>query len=101
VSPSCLPTHDQLKALARRLWGGERRPPDDPGEAEERDGDGPRLLIPLPEEGGQAVAKRKRARGGVAGTAASFVSGIAASTGREQDGIAGLVAIGAWAPAPS
>jgi len=73
--------------------GGEGRPPDDPEEAEERDRDGPRL----PEEGGQAVAKR--ARGGVAGTAASFVSGIAAFTRREQDGIAGLAARGAWAPA--
>ena len=41
--------------------GGESRPPDDPGEAEERDRDGPRL----PEEGGQAVAKK--ARGGVVG----------------------------------
>jgi len=53
--------------------GGERRPPDNPGEAEEHDRDGPRL----PEEGGQAVAKK--ARGGVVVTAASFVSGIAAS----------------------
>jgi len=77
------------------MWG-ERRPPDDPGEAEERDGDGSRL----PEEGGQGGVTRK-ARGGVAGTAAPFVSGIAASTGREQDGIAGLVSIRPWAPAPS
>ena len=75
--------------------GGERRPPDDPGEAEEHDHDGPRL----PEEGGQAVAKK--ARGGVVGTAASFVSGIAAFTRREQDGNAGLAARGAWVPAPS
>jgi len=57
--------------------GGERCPPDDPGEAEERDRDDPRL----PEEGGQAVAEK--ARGGVVGTAASFVSGVAAFTRRE------------------
>jgi len=50
-------------------------------------------------EGRQAVAKK--ARGGVVGTAASFVSGIAAFTRREQDGNAGLAARGAWAPAPS
>ena len=47
--------------------GGERRPPDDPGEAEEHDRDAPGL----PEEGGQAVANM--ARGGVAGAAASGV----------------------------
>jgi len=35
------------------------------------------------------------------GTAASFVSGVAAFTRREQDGFAGLAARGAWAPAPS
>jgi len=63
-----LPTTTQPAGVS---VGGERRPPDDPGEAEERDSGGPRL----PEEGGQGVARR--ARGGVAGAAASCVLGFA------------------------
>jgi len=91
-SPSCpRPTESH-----QRLWG-ERdvRPTILNEEAEEHDRDGPRL----PKEGGQAVAKK--ARGGVAGTTASCVSGIAAHTRREPYGNSGLAARGAWVPAPS
>ena len=76
-SPSCPRPTESHQLMPSASMGRERRPPDDPGEAEERDRDDPRL----PEEGGQAVAEK--ARGGVVGTAASFVSGVAAFTRRE------------------